>query len=224
MTEKYQEIIDRILLMYKSLRPMADSKALDIMSRKLYQYLPEADDEFISLCNELVCSNNWILYQMMTLWIKKRDTVYEIKYFSQYENWLINHTNSWGACDQYCYRVLNPMVEKFPCLFEKVKEWSHSEKIYVKRASAVCLMRSTQSFVVDVPFEYVKIIADILIKDEHIHVQKGIGWLLKYTYLSYPNVTVEYLKENKKLMSRTTYRYALEKMPKDVRADMMCCK
>ena len=222
MSKKYEDIIDIILSMYKSLKPRADSKCLDIMSRKLYKDLPKSDDDFISLCDELVYAENWILYQMMTLWIKKRKTVYELKYFPQYENWLINYTKNWGACDQFCYRVLNPMIEKFPELFEVVKKWSYSHKTYVKRASAVCLMKSTQSFVVNVPFEHVKTIADTLIMDKHIHVQKGIGWLLKYTYLSYPSETLKYLKYNIKLMSRTTFRYSLEKMPKDIRNKMIC--
>lgn len=214
-------MIEQILEMYENLKPMADSKVLNIISRRLYRDLPEEDDKFISLCDELVCSNNWILYQIMTLWIRKRETVYQLKYFGTYEKWLIEYTRHWGACDQYCYRVLNPMIEKFPELFLKVIEWTYSEKIYVKRASAVCLLKSKGTFEVNAPFDKVYNVVEALLLDEHHHVQKGIGWLLKYTYLSYPQETIDYLKHNKTQMSRMAFRYALEKMPEEVRTNMM---
>ena len=53
------------------------------------------------------------------------------------------------------------------------------------------------------------------------HIQKGLGWLLKYAYLTYPNEVEKYLRDNVDILSRTTFRYALEKMPKDLRNMMM---
>lgn len=216
--EKMREKIKRL---FEELQPMATSKALNIISSRLYKELPKDDEEFISLCNEFVKSEDWILYQMMTIWIKKRSTTYEMKYFKTYERWLYDYTTHWGACDQYCYRVLNPMIEKFPELFNEVRKWANSDKIYVKRASAVCLLKSTKTFIVNVPFEEVKEISDILIRDSHIHIQKGIGWLLKYAYLSYPDEVVNYLNDNLNILSRTTFRYALEKMSEELKKEMM---
>lgn len=214
-------MIDKIKKMHKELNTLPTSNAIDMMASKLYKELPESDDDFIKLCDELVKSEDWILYQMMTVWIKKRNTAYSLKYFKTYENWLYEYTNNWGACDQFCYRVLNPIIEKYPVLFEEVRKWSKSNKTYVKRASAVCLMKSTKSFVVNVPFKFVEEISDQLIKDSHIHVQRGLGWLLKYSYLSYPEEVVNYLNLKGSMMSRTTFRYALEKMPEELRIEMM---
>ncbi|MGC9337813.1 MAG: DNA alkylation repair protein [Candidatus Cloacimonadia bacterium] len=142
--------------------------------------------------------DDWIAYQIVTLWIKHRKA-YKKEYIETFEDWLFNHTKNWGACDILCYRILNPMVERFPSLFnEKVLTWAKAEKTYVKRASAVCLLESTQSFKVNVSYEKVKKIVDLLISDGEPHIQKGIGWLLKYAYLSYPEKTIEYLKKNVK--------------------------
>jgi 3-methyladenine DNA glycosylase AlkD len=110
------------------------------------------------------------------------------------------------------------MIERFPLLFDSIFNWANDERVYVRRASAVCLIKSTaMSFKVEVPFEYVKNICDILKYDKHLHIQKGIGWLLKYAYLTYPLEVEEYLQNNIKNLSRTSYRYALEKMSKEKR-------
>ena len=61
----------------------------------------------------------------------------------------------------------------------------------------------------------------MLKEDKHIHIQKAIGWVLKYSYLTYPKETVKYLNDNVTILSRTTFRYALEKMPKDLKDKMM---
>jgi len=155
------------------------------------------------------------------LWVKRRKA-YRKEYIEYFEDWLLHHTDTWGACDILCYRVLNPMIERFPILYDrKVLKWVKSEKTYARRAAAVCLLESTQTFKVNVPFEKVEKIVDLLISNEELHAQKGIGWLLKYTYLSYPEKTVKYLKKNVKKMSRTTFRYALEKMDRKLRDELM---
>ncbi len=59
-----------------------------------------------------------------------------------YEDWLYNYINSWGSCDVYCYRVLNPMLERYPDLSKKVLEWAKFKKTYVRRAAPVSLART----------------------------------------------------------------------------------
>lgn len=113
------------------------------------------------------------------------------------------------------------MIDKFPELFSKVLEWTHSKKTYVKQASAVCLLKSKSTFEVNIPFDVVLNVVEALLLDEYHHVQNGISWLLKYTYLSYPEETIDYLIHNKMRMSRTAFRYFLEKMPDDVQINMM---
>ncbi len=214
-------VYDLISERFEGSKSAGRRQTLNRTAAKLYPQLPENGDGFVEECDGLIGTDEWISYQIVTLWIKRRKA-YDLKYADTYESWLVDHTTHWGACDILCYRVLNPMIERFPSLYEeKVLKWAESDKIYVKRASAVCLLESTRSFRVNLPFEKVEKIADILLSDDHIHVQKGVGWLLKYAYLSYPEETVNYLKKNVKRMSRTTYRYGLEKMNGGLRAEMM---
>ncbi len=157
---------------------------------------------------------------LMTLIIKKRK-LYDIEYFNSYENWLYRYVNTWGKCDAYCYRVINPMIQKYPELYTNIINWAKSKLIYVRRASLVCFIISKNEFEVNYDIDKIFILCDMLKEDKHIHIQKALGWVLKYTYLTYPKETIEYLNANVTILSRTTFRYALEKMPKVLKDKMM---
>lgn len=212
------EICNKLNYKFIELSPITTSKVVVKVAPQLYKLFPENNDAFIKVCNILIQSKEWMLFQLVTTIIKMRTTAYKIEYFPIYQNWLYEYTDSWGACDILCYRVLNPMIERYPLLFDIISSWAKDEKVYVRRASAVCLIKSTaMSFDVEVPFEYVKNICDILKFDKHLHIQKGIGWLLKYAYIRYSSEVEDYLHNNIKNLSRTTFRYALEKMSREKR-------
>lgn len=196
------------------------SKQVDSIARKFFSELPDTPKKKLILFEHLAKIGTPSLFTLMTIWIK-RLKFYEMDYFKHYENWLFNYTDTWNKCDVFCYRVLNPMIEKYPSLLKKSKVWVSSKKIYVKRASTVCMIHSSTDFSVNVAFRDVEEVCNSLIKEKHIHIQKGVGWLLKYTYVTYPEETINYLKDNVDVMSRTTFRYALEKMPIFLKQEMM---
>ena len=49
-------------------------------------------------------------------------------------------------------------------------------------------------------------------------VQKGYGWMLKAASQSHEREVFEYVIKNKKKMPRTALRYAIEKMPAEMKA------
>ncbi|MCF8001636.1 MAG: DNA alkylation repair protein [Halanaerobiales bacterium] len=198
-----------------------NSKKRSKVQRKLYKKLPDNNNELIELFDELVTEVDWHVFWLVTIWIKRKQTLYQKEFMSYYENWLFNHINSWGSCDVFCYRVLNPMLEKYPDLYENILSWANSDQTYVRRAAPVSLLESTRSFKVNYSFSKVIKVVNKLNKDKELHVQKAVGWLLKYTYLSYPEQTYEYLKKNVNNMPRIVFRYALEKMPDKIKEDLM---
>jgi 3-methyladenine DNA glycosylase AlkD len=84
----------------------------------------------------------------------------------------------------------------------------------MRRASAVALIIPARhgKFLKDV-FE----IADILLLDRDDLVQKGYGWMLKAASQAHPKNVFDYVMENKKVMPRTALRYAIEKLPKEMK-------
>jgi 3-methyladenine DNA glycosylase AlkD len=52
-------------------------------------------------------------------------------------------------------------------------------------------------------------------------VQKGYGWLLKEASRAHQQQVFEYVIKNKKNMPRTALRYAIEKMPTNLKQEAM---
>jgi len=49
-------------------------------------------------------------------------------------------------------------------------------------------------------------------------VQKGYGWMLKAASQAYQNEVFEFVMSKKSIMPRTALRYAIEKMPKELKS------
>jgi 3-methyladenine DNA glycosylase AlkD len=64
-------------------------------------------------------------------------------------------------------------------------------------------------------------IADLLLADTDDLVQKGYGWLLKEASRKHTDEVFSYVMANKRDMPRTALRYAIELMPKDLKAEAM---
>lgn len=208
-------------LINKEFETLRDSKdASNTVARKIYPLLPLNPEDTIKLFHSIVSKGEWRLFYLVTLWIKRKE-LYLLDDFIYYQEWLFHYIDTWGSCDVFCYRVLNPMIVRYPTLYRNLLEWTESTRIYVRRAAAVSFLESGKSFKVRSPISQVLSIVERLKFDDELHVQKGIGWLLKYTYLTYPEEVHSYLFENVSTLSRVTYRYALEKAPKSIRDELM---
>ena len=213
MLKQIQEEFDKI-------KGKLNSKKRNKVQRKLYRRLPDKKEELIELFDKLVNKGDWHVFWLVTIWIKRKK-LYNKPYMQYYEVWLYNNIKSWGSCDVFCYRVLNPMLERHPEFYKKILKWTESELTYVRRAAPVSLLESTRSFKVNYPFDKVLKVVNRLKDDQEYHVQKGVGWLLKYTYLSYPDQTYDYLKKNVDDLARVIFRYALEKAPEKEKTELM---
>ena len=107
---------------------------------------------------------------------------------------------------------------KFPEYLYKLNIWAKSKNRWERRASTViliCLIKRK---------DYLKKIfeiADILLLDKDDLVQKGYGWMLKEASNVYQKKIFDYVIKNKKIMPRTALRYAIEKMPQNMKQKAM---
>jgi 3-methyladenine DNA glycosylase AlkD len=60
-------------------------------------------------------------------------------------------------------------------------------------------------------------IADRLLQDKDDLVQKGYGWMLKEASRKHQKKVFNYVLRHKDTMPRTALRYAIEKMPEDLK-------
>ena len=143
---------------------------------------------------------------------------YEPNDFQIFEKWINKYINNWASCDTFCNHTVGEFIQMYPENIAKLKDFAKSENRWVRRASAVSLIIPARKgkFLNDI-LE----IADILLLDNDDLVQKGYGWMLKVASQSNQQAIFDYVMNNKTIMPRTALRYAIEKMPKDLRNEAM---
>ena len=139
---------------------------------------------------------------------------YEPSDFEIFERWIDIYVNNWASCDTLCNHTIGQFVEMYPAYLSNLKNFTSSDNRWMRRASAVSLILPARKgkYLKDI-FE----IADLLLLDQEDLVQKGYGWLLKVASQSHQGEVFEYVIRNKKVMPRTALRYAIEKMPKELK-------
>jgi 3-methyladenine DNA glycosylase AlkD len=60
-----------------------------------------------------------------------------------------------------------------------------------------------------------------LLDDDDPYVQKGIGWMLKVASQHALPAVLSFLRKHRAVMARSTLRYAIEKLPADLRRELM---
>ncbi len=102
----------------------------------------------------------------------------------------------------------------YPEQLANLVKWTQSENRWLRRGAAVTLIIPARhgKFL-----EYVFRIADALLEDKDDLVQKGYGWMLKAASEAHQQEVFEYVMKNKSNMPRTALRYAIEKMPVELK-------
>jgi 3-methyladenine DNA glycosylase AlkD len=189
------------------------------ISKDYFQYVKEKQKvEIFELCEDLWQSGyleesfiacNWSYY------VRK---YYEPGDFDVFERWIDRHVNNWASCDTLCNHTVGEFIEKYPEFIDRLKEFALSENRWMRRAAAVTLITPARKgkFLTDIME-----IADILLTDSDDLVQKGYGWMLKAASEANRQAIFEYVMKNKAVMPRTSLRYAIEKMHKEMKVKAM---
>jgi 3-methyladenine DNA glycosylase AlkD len=174
--------------------------------------------EIFKLCEELWQSGYLEEIFIACHWSYSLRKEYEPQDFLVFERWVNDYVSNWAACDTLCNHTIGSFLEMYPAYLANLKTWGTSPNRWLRRAAAVTLIVPARQgkFLPDV-FE----IADILLLDQDDLVQKGYGWLLKAASQAHQQEVFEYVLAHKTTMPRTALRYAIEKMPKELKNKAM---
>jgi 3-methyladenine DNA glycosylase AlkD len=189
------------------------------IGKEYYKTITDKSKENIfALCEEFWKSGYMEEAGIACMWSYNVRKQYEPDDFKVFERWVNNYVTNWAACDTLCNHTVGTFIEMYPSHLKELKRWAGSGDRWVKRASAVTLIVSARKglFLKDI-FE----IADILHSDPDDMVQKGYGWMLKAASQAHQDEVFEYVMRRKKTMPRTSLRYAIEKMPPELKAKAM---
>ncbi len=175
-------------------------------------------DEIFRLCEFLLSTGTWPHRTMAFQWSFSFKKQFESRHFPILEHWVNDYVTGWGSCDDLCTHSLGFFLLTFPEFMPAVVVWTKSPQTYVRRASAVVLIYGLRrgKFL-----EHVFQIADPLLHDSEDHVLKGYGWMLKEATQHFPNEVFQYVMAHKDEMPRVSLRYAIEKLPPEMKKKAM---
>lgn len=187
--------------------------------------------EIFELCEELWKSGYFEEGGVACEWSYYIHKQYEPADFAVFEHWLKTYVTNWAKCDVLCNHTIGTFVEMYPGYVAELKKWAHSGNRWVKRAAAVTLIiPARKGLFLDDILE----IADVLLLDPDDLVQKGYGWMLKAASMSesfvkgtpevkqkHLDAVFNFVMRHRTVMPRTALRYAIEKMPPEMKAEAM---
>ena len=189
------------------------------ISKEHYKNITDkSKSQIFSLCNELWKSGYMEESFVACNWAYNVRKQFEPDDFDIFEKWVSTYVGNWASCDTLCNHTVGTFVEMYPEYLSGLKKWAQSKNRWVKRASAVSLILPARrgKFLEDI-----FIIADILHSDKDDMVQKGYGWMLKAASEAHQIDVFNYVMRKKTTMPRTSLRYAIEKLPPELKAQAM---
>jgi 3-methyladenine DNA glycosylase AlkD len=174
--------------------------------------------EIFILCQELLESGFGEQGIIAGLWTDRINDRFAPADFKIFERWINKYIDNWATCDNLCNHAVGSFIQMYPDYMAGLKKWTKSKNRWLRRAAAVSLIIPARKgqFLKDI-FQ----IADNLLTDEDDMVQKGYGWMLKEASRKHQAQVFDFVLKNKTCMPRTALRYAIEKMPADLRKQAM---
>jgi 3-methyladenine DNA glycosylase AlkD len=216
--EKTRKSGERFFKEKVNLYGLKSKDVINIGEQNFAKISDKSKANIFNLCEELWKSNimeesfiacNWAYY------VREQFLVSD---FDLFERWIGMYVNNWATCDTLCNHTVGYAIEKFNEKTDYLKRWAKSPNRWMRRASVVSLIIPARKGLF---LEEIFHLADILLTDKEDMVQKGYGWMLKSASKPYQKEVFEYVCKNKSNMPRTALRYAIEKMPAELKAQAM---
>lgn len=185
------------------------------MAREYFQQIKDQDkSKIFALCEQLWQSGYMEESFIACHWSYVTHKQYEPQDFKTFDSWVKKYVSNWASCDTLCNHTVGTFLEMYPDYLPQLYLWAKSKNRWQKRAAAVSLIVPAKAgkFLPEI-FQ----IADILLLDKDDLVQKGYGWMLKAASKTHQKEVFDYVLKNKQTMPRTALRYAIEKMPKELK-------
>ncbi|MVX36326.1 DNA alkylation repair protein [Myroides sp. LoEW2-1] len=175
-------------------------------------------EEVYFLCEELWKSLYFEEAYIACIITKRLHRHYTAKDINLFEHWLANYVSNWASCDTLCTSTVGPILIQFPQEVDRLSQWAISTNRWMRRGAAVSLVVPAKK---GLYLAQVFTIARLLMQDKDDLVQKGVGWMLKEASRLHQEKVFDFILQHKTVLSRTTLRYAIEKMPLNLKREAM---
>jgi len=174
--------------------------------------------EILGICEELMKAGTMEESLVACHWSNNIRKQFTREDFAWFERWISLYVNNWATCDTLCNHTVAGFIMKYPEYLSELKRFTKSDNRWMRRASAVTLIiPAARGYFLQDIFE----IADLLLMDRDDLVQKGYGWMLKAASEPHRQEVFDFVIARKAVMPRTSLRYAIEKMPAEMKKEAM---
>lgn len=189
------------------------------ISREFFKKIPDKGKSAVfGLCEELWRSGYMEESFIACNWSYSVRKQFEEKDIEIFSEWIDRYVTNWASCDTFCNHTIGESLVRFPSWTGTLKEWAASDNRWMRRAAAVSfIIPARKGLFLDDVFE----IAGILLTDSDDMVRKGYGWMLKAASQSNQGEVYDFVIRNRESMPRTSLRYAIEKMPREMKIEAM---
>ena len=196
-----------------------NSKTVGYISREIYSGLTDkSKDKVFDICEKLWQSGIMEESFIACSWAYNQRKSFKESDFALFEKWIETYITNWASCDTFCNHTMGAFIDFYPNHLKDLKRWTGSSNRWMRRAAAVSLIiPAREGRYKDDIFE----IASLLLMDRDDMVQKGYGWMLKSCSQAYRDDVFRYVCDRRAVMPRTAFRYAIEKLPPEMRAEAM---
>ena len=190
------------------------------LSTSIFRKVKDKSKENVfAICGELLEQYNWHMGVIAFDFAYRMKKQYDKSTFMLFQSWLEKYVRGWGACDDFCTHAFGELICQNTSLVKSIIPWTEREEFWMRRAAAVVLIPSIRydKYKETNPLQ----ISNLLLTDEHKLVRKGYGWMLKILSLKEPQTVCDYLVKNKEIIPRVAFRYAIEKMDREIKQELM---
>jgi 3-methyladenine DNA glycosylase AlkD len=174
--------------------------------------------EIFALCEDLFKSDYSEEAAVASDWAPRLTDQFEPADLALFKRWIDSYLNDWAKVDGFCNHTIGNFVQKYPASIGEIVSWAASSNRWLKRASAVSLIIPAKKGLF---INEIFTISDRLLTDNDDMVQKGYGWMLKEASNLHQDDFYHYVLKHRHDMPRTALRYAIEKMPPDLKSEAM---
>ncbi|WP_211093184.1 DNA alkylation repair protein [Flammeovirga agarivorans] len=125
----------------------------------------------------------------------------------------LDYVNNWDLVDTSCYKLLGRHIYDGRMSSDILFELTKSGELWRERVSVVATMYFIKKDDYDIAFK----LCEYHLGHQHDLMHKAVGWMLKEIGKRNEEAEIKFLDEHYKKMSRTTLRYAIEKMDERIR-------
>ncbi|MFN7160643.1 MAG: DNA alkylation repair protein [Candidatus Gracilibacteria bacterium] len=128
--------------------------------------------------------------------------------------------NNWDLVDASARSIVGDYLlsaEKKDKTPKLLIDLSHSKDLWERRIAIVATYAYIKKGIISPTFE----ITELLMKDAHDLIHKACGWMLRETGKKDIEALIEFVEKHKAVMPRTMLRYAIERMDKETKVELM---